>query len=364
MSGGVDSSVAAAILKQQGYEVIGITMCFGTAVGDSSTSKRPACCGPEAIRDAANVAKLLGIKHYVLNFSKDLEKFVVENFLKEYISGRTPNPCVLCNKLIKFGSLLRKAKELGAQFLATGHYADKGFDKKLGCYLLKKAKDRLKDQSYFLYAIDKRILPFVLFPLASLDKLEVRSLAKKYNLPVHAKLGSQEICFIPNADYRGFLKDRLAKLGKIIKPGPILDIDGNYLGTHKGIAYYTIGQRQGLGIAYKEPLYVLDINAQHNSITLGTKDETYFSGLEARNLNFLYPIKKAKLDLAVKIRYNQQEVKSKIYLSKIPSKTNFSDITAKVIFSQPKSSVACGQAVVFYDKDIVVGGGTISKGVK
>ncbi len=362
MSGGVDSSVAAALLKEQGYEVIGITMCFGTAAGSSNLLKRPPCCSPEALEDARRVSNILDIKHYALNFAKDLEKFVIKDFIDEYLSGRTPNPCVRCNRFLKFGTLLKKARELGASFIATGHYARIEFDRKLETHLLKKGKDTFKDQSYFLCSIDKSALPYILLPLGKYNKLQVRALARKFKLPVHDKPGSQEICFVPDADYRGFLKNRLVQMKTNIKPGPILDTTGKVLGTHNGIAFYTIGQRQGLGVSFKEPLYCINIDADSNSITLGTKEESYFKGLVAHRLNFLYPVGNAKrLDLKVKIRYNQKDIKSRVNLPAVISNSDLRNLTAEVIFNQPQSSVAPGQSVVFYKADIVVGSGVIYK---
>lgn len=365
MSGGVDSSVAAALLKEQGFEVIGITMCFGTAAGSTNLLKKPLCCSPEAIEDARRVANILGIKHYALNFAKDLEKFVIKDFLDEYLCGRTPNPCIRCNKFLKFGTLLKKARELGASFIATGHYARIEFDKKLKTRLLKKGKDTQKDQSYFLCSIDSNALPFILLPLGKYNKLEVRALAKKFGLPVHDKPGSQEICFVPGADYRGFLTNRLTQMKTNMNPGPILDTAGKVLGTHNGIAFYTIGQRRGLGLSFTEPLYCINIDAGSNSITLGAKDETYFKGLVAHRLNFLYPVGNVKrLDLKVKIRYNQKDIKSRINLPAVISKSNLRNLTAEVIFSKAQPCVAPGQSVVFYKADTVVGSGIIYKGIR
>lgn len=364
MSGGVDSSVAAALLVQKGFEVVGITMCFGTEVGKSIRAKRPLCCGPEAINDARRVANILGIKHYVLNFAKDLERFVIQDFVNEYCSGRTPNPCVRCNKFIKFGALLKKARSLDAHFLATGHYARIELDKKNKEYLLRKGRDSVKEQSYFLYSIDKDILPFILTPLGEFRKNQVRNLARKFNLPVHEKAGSQEICFIKDTDYRKFLQQRLSQDKRKINPGPILDLEGKVLGRHKGIAFYTIGQRQGLGVAFSQPLYIVDINAKLNTITLAVKRKTYCQGLIADNLNFLHPVNERKLDLKVKIRYNQQEVKAGVYLSDLPSQKNIKTLTAEVNFLKPLRSVAPGQAIVFYKRDRVIGGGTIRQGIK
>jgi tRNA-specific 2-thiouridylase len=360
MSGGVDSSLAACLLKQQGFEVIGLTMCFGTAVDKGACARRPACCGQEAISDARQVARLLGIKHYVLNFGRDLEQYVVRNFLDEYLAGHTPNPCVRCNQFIKFGTLLNKAQSLGADYLATGHYARIGYNKKTKDYCLKKAKDSSKDQSYFLYAIDKKALPYILLPLGVLLKSQVRQLAKEFNLPVHDKPASQEICFIPSADYRGFLERALSRIGKKITPGPILDMQGRILGQHRGIGFYTIGQRQGLGVSFSEPLYVINIDSKANTIILGAKKHTYYQALTAKDVRFLVPVNKSKLDLKVKIRYNQREVKAGIFLSRLASPANM----VKVIFSQPQPSVAAGQAVVFYKGDVVIGGATIVQGIR
>lgn len=360
MSGGVDSSVAAALLKEQGFEVIGITMCFGAAAASPNLSKRPLCCSPESIEDARRVASMLGIRHYALNFARDLEKFVIKDFLDEYLSGRTPNPCIRCNRFLKFGTLLKKAHSLGASFIATGHYARIEYDRMIKAHILKKGKDPTKDQSYFLCSIDRDALPYILLPLGNYNKLQVRALAKKFGLPVHDKPGSQEICFVPDADYRGFLKNRLALMKTNIKPGPILDAAGRVLGSHKGIAFYTMGQRQGLGVSFKEPLYVIGIDADSNSITLGTKSEACFKGLVAQNLNFLYPIGNAKsLDLKVKIRYNQKDIKSRVNLPAVISKQNPRNLTAEVIFNKPQSCVAPGQSVVFYKADTVVGSGII-----
>ncbi|MDD4954154.1 MAG: tRNA 2-thiouridine(34) synthase MnmA, partial [Candidatus Omnitrophica bacterium] len=253
MSGGVDSSVAAALLQEKGYEVIGLTMCFNLPSGDA---KRPSCCGLEGIEDARRVAHKLGIKHYVLSFGNDLEKHVIRDFIREYALGRTPNPCVRCNQFLKFGSLLKKALALDAKFIATGHYAR--IITKPPLYILKKGKDKLKDQSYFLYRLTQAQLKHTLFPLSGYTKPQVRDLARKFNLAVADKSGSQEICFIPKDDYRLFLKARL-KTG--IEPGDIVDTRGNLLGRHQGIAFYTIGQRQGLGIARGYPVYITGIDA-------------------------------------------------------------------------------------------------------
>jgi len=377
MSGGVDSSVAAALLKKQGYEVIGITMCFNLP---ESLKKRPVCCGMPGIEDARRVAHKLGIRHYVLNMQKDLEKWVIKDFCQEYLKGRTPNPCVRCNQYLKFDLLLKKALSLDARFLATGHYAR---IKKSQNYMLKKAKDKTKDQSYFLYRISQGQLKHIIFPLGNLLKLEVRELAREFDLPVAEKLASQEICFLANADYRGFLLRRLSQMknnapacrqagiNADIKSGIVVDKQGNILGRHRGIAFYTIGQREGLGIAKGYPLYITEIDAHKNQITAAKKEDAYSRGFLLKEPHFIFKalnpalsekIKEAifsrkggvkkKVAVRVRIRYNHKEA--------------LADIAAwgdkiKVCFRKPQFAVTPGQSAVFYDKDIVLGGGIIDK---
>ncbi len=353
MSGGVDSSVAAALLKEQGYEVIGITMCFSAAGGSASggnlpesARKRATCCGPQGIEDARRVAHKLDIKHYVINMQKDLEKWVIKNFVYEYLRGRTPNPCVRCNQYLKFDILLKKAFSLDAKFLATGHYARIS---RRTIYLLKKAKDLNKDQSYFLYRLDQKQLKHILFPLGNYAKDEIRNLARKFNLAVADKLGSQEICFLPDADYRSFLK---ARIKKGIKPGFVVDMEGKILGRHKGIAFYTIGQREGLGIAMGYPVYIIKIDPKNNQITVGKKEDAFKKEFIAREPSFIpRPIKK-KVAMKVRIRYNHKEAQAEI----IP----FED-KIKVKFKKPQFAITPGQSAVFYDKDIVLGGGIIDE---
>ena len=350
MSGGVDSSVAAALLKSQGYEVISITFCFN--LPDSAT-KRPTCCGIQGIEDARRVAHKLGIKHYVLNFNKVLEERVIKEFCREYLKGRTPNPCVRCNQYIKFDALLKKAFSLDAKYLATGHYARiekiQGSRLKAENYLLKKGKDKIKDQSYFLYRLSQNQLKAILFPLGNYTKDQVRNIAREFALPVADKLASQEICFLPGADYRRFLK---AQINTDIKPGPVVDKENNILGQHKGIAFYTIGQREGLGIARGYPVYVIRINPKNNCIIVGKKEDVYADEFLLRDTHFiLTPIKK-KVVLGVRIRYNHAEA---------PARLIFLKHQIKVKFKKPQFAVTPGQSAVFYDKDIVLGGGIIDK---
>jgi tRNA-specific 2-thiouridylase len=345
MSGGVDSSVAAELLVRKGFEVVGITMCFNLP---ESRGKKPSCCGREGVEDAQRVAHKLGIRHYVLNMRKALVEKVIENFCQEYLKGRTPNPCVRCNQYLKFGLLLEKALSLGASHLASGHYAR--IIKTREGYCLAKARDSLKDQSYFLYRLNQKQLRHIIFPLAGYKKEEVRQLAKEFNLTVAEKPGSQEICFLPDQkDYRSFLEKQLKNP---IKRGPIIDGQDNILGEHKGIPFYTVGQRQGLGIARGYPVYISRIDYKGNKITLGSKDEACAREFLIKEPHFITAWKKKKIVLRVKIRYNHKEA---------PAHIEKSGRGFKVKFSRPQFAITPGQSAVFYDKGIVIGGGIIDK---
>jgi len=354
MSGGVDSSVAAALLKEQGYEVIGLTMCFsaagGPAFGGNSfevETKKPSCCGLTGIEDARRVCQKLEIRHYVFNLDKDFSRQVIQNFYDEYIRGRTPNPCVRCNQFIKFGILLKKAINLGAQFLATGHYAR--ITKSKQGYQLKKAKDLKKDQSYFLYRLTQDQLKHIIFPLGNLTKPEVRKIAHDYKLNVAEKQDSQEICFLPYGKYGELIK---AKALDSVKPGNFVDKNGNILGRHQGVSFYTIGQRHGLRIAKEYPLYVTQINAKNNQIIVGKRCEVDKSEFIIKESHFLIkPIKK-KVEIKVRIRYNHKEMPAVV--SPIKNKL-------KVTFNKPQFAITPGQSAVFYNKDTVLGGGIIEK---
>lgn len=343
MSGGVDSSVAAGLLLEKGFEVIGLTMCFGHR---DRTAKRPSCCGLEGIEDAKRVAYKLGIKHYLISMQKDLSDLVIKDFCREYLSGRTPNPCVRCNQYLKFGILLNKAKSLDAQFIATGHYARIAHQ---GQYLLRKAKDKNKDQSYFLYRLSQEQLKHALFPLGGYTKLQVRGLARKFKLPVAEKLGSQDICFLPGNNYRDFLRFQVKKE---LKPGKIVDAAGNVLGRHKGIAFYTVGQREGLGVAMGQPVYITQIMARENKIIIGAKADVYKSDFLIRRPHFIVPLKKKRVAANVKIRYNHQES---------PAEIRFSHSEATVYFKKPQFAITPGQSAVFYIRDTCLGGGVIDE---
>ncbi|MEI6631018.1 MAG: tRNA 2-thiouridine(34) synthase MnmA [bacterium] len=345
MSGGVDSSVAAALLVKKGFQVIGITMCFNLP---ESSGRRPNCCGRQGIEDARRVAHKLGIRHYVLNMQKALSEKVIKNFCQEYLRGRTPNPCVRCNQYLKFGLLLEKAIFLGASHLATGHYS-RIIKTKEG-YSLAKAGDLSKDQSYFLYRLGQKQLKYILFPLAGYKKEEVRHLAKEFGLAVAAKPGSQEICFLPDQkDYRPFLEKQ--SRGRI-KRGKIVDKEGNILGEHKGIPFYTIGQRQGLGLAMGYPAYITRIDYRSNQITIGAKDEACGREFLIREPHFAAGSPKKKVALLVKIRYNHKEA---------PAYIERSGRVFKVRFLRPQFAITPGQSAVFYSRSIIVGGGIIDR---
>lgn len=367
MSGGVDSSVAAAILKNKGYEVIGVTMCFNFP---EAKRKKPGCCSVDGIDDARRVAHKLGIKHYVLNMQKFLEEYVIRNFCAQYLLGRTPNPCILCNQHIKFGELLKKTFALDAQFLATGHYAK--ITETKGIFWLKKARDSNKDQSYFLYRLNQAQLKHIIFPLGQYTKDEVRGLARSFALPVAEKIASQEICFLPKDDYREFLRERL---GREIKPGLVIDQEGNIAGRHNGIAYYTIGQREGLGIAKGYPAYITKIDSKNNQITIGRRDDAFASEFLAKDLSFTHKPIENKVALNVKIRYNHKERKAELTpaANKINPSTRFTSLRIdteprivrgeciKIQFKEPQFAIAPGQAAVFYNYNRVIGGGVIDK---
>ena len=342
MSGGVDSSVASFLLKQEGYEVVGVTMCLGIKDGND---EKPRCCGVQAIEDARRVCDKLRMPHYVMDFSKDLEEKVVNNFVSEYLRGRTPNPCVNCNRYIKFGTLLQKARALDFDFLATGHYAKIEKDGKE--FILKTPKDKIKDQTYFLYPIKKDMLGFILFPLAGFTKKEVRSIASSKGLPVAQKPQSQDICFVPQSDYKKFILARI----KDSKPGLILSSRGEVLGKHKGIIFYTIGQREGLGISSTEPLYVLSIDAERNQITVGPRDDLKAKGFLVADLNLLFDW--LPQEAFVKIRYGHKQTKCNVCLQ--------ADNKLKVTFQQEQEAVTPGQSAVFYNNDSVLGGGVIEE---
>jgi len=352
MSGGVDSSVAAALLKEQGYEVIGVTMKLFSLPKEYCLSENlRSCCGWKATEDAHSVAITLGISHFVFDFRKHFKMRVISDFCEEYAQGRTPNPCIRCNEHIKFDVLWKKAKVLEADYLATGHHARIDRDSQPGQYKLKKGKDREKDQSYFLYCLTQDQLSHTLMPIGDYTKEEVRKKARKLGLPVAQRPESQEICFVPDNDYARFLRDRIPD---VFRPGPIVDIENRVLGRHKGIAHYTIGQRRGLGIAAEHPLYVLSIQRDENTIVVGPVNQLYEKTLLASSLNLISAEKIAEpLEMKAKIRYKHKEMKALLTL--------LDSDRAQVKFEKPQRAITPGQSVVFYDGDIVIGGGIIDR---
>lgn len=349
MSGGVDSSVAAALLLEQGYKVIGVTL----KLWDYASDEEKSCCSLSAVEDARRVADSLGISYYVLNFKELFNVHVINNFINEYKSGRTPNPCIVCNRYIKFGALLEKAKAMGIDYVATGHYAKVQYDNNSGKYQLRKSVTASKDQTYALYNLTQEQLSHILMPIGAYEKEAVRQKAKDLGLCVATKPDSQEICFIEDDDYGRFLNDHI-NFNEII-PGNFIDANGKVLGSHKGTIYYTIGQRKGLGIAFGRPMFVVDKIIESNEIVLGENIDTYSDALIADDLNFI----------SVEDIFDGMRVKAKIrYSTKEAPATIFKCETegeVRVEFDEPQRAVTPGQAVVFYDGEIVVGGGVIKE---
>jgi tRNA-specific 2-thiouridylase len=345
MSGGVDSSVACALLKKKGYDVIGISMKLWPKE-ECGYHQETSCCSLEAIRDARFVSERLSIPFYVLDFHKEFKKEVIDYFSSEYLKGRTPNPCILCNEKIKFGILIKKAQELNARYVATGHYAAIEYNKARGRYILKEGVDKRKDQSYVLFSLTQDQLSKIIFPLSNLTKDKVRMRARRMGFLIHNKHESQEICFVQD-DYVNYLKKHFKNK---IKPGPILDEKGDILGTHKGVPFYTIGQREGLGIAYKHALYVIRIDKEKNAIIVGPKESRYFKRVMVGNLNWINKPDKDLLRAKVKIRSQHKKADARLQLL---------NGAVQITFDKPQESPTPGQAAVFYSRKMVIGGGWI-----
>ncbi len=344
MSGGVDSSVCALLLWEAGYEVSGITLLLH---GGNTNEK--VCGSTSDIDDAKAVAENLGIPLYVCDQKKAFECQVIDRFSKSYELAETPNPCILCNRYMKFDAMLSEALALGMDYIATGHYARVEYDESSGRYLLKKAIDETKDQSYVLYSLTQHQLSHTLFPLGNLEKSQVRELAEQKELKTAHKKESQDICFVPDGDYASFIR---RYRGVSFPEGNFVDKDGNILGKHKGIIHYTVGQRKGLGLSFPCPMYVISKNLDTNTVVLGPIDQLYQTTFYATDINLIAVEKiEGELQVSAKIRYNQKEQPATV--------TQIDENTIKVTFLEPQKAITKGQAVVLYDGDTVVGGGTI-----
>lgn len=351
MSGGVDSSTAAALLLDKGYEVYGATLKLWDSVNDGDKPMTRTCCSLEDVEDARASAFKLGIPFYVLNMKQLFEEKVVKYFVDSYLDGVTPNPCIACNKYIKFEAMLNKAIALDMDYIATGHYARVEYDEKSGRYILKKALDLSKDQSYVLYMLTQDQLKRLLLPLGDFSKTEVRDIAESKNLVNAKKPDSQDICFVPNGKYSDFIKEFK---GIDSHEGTYLDKEGNIIGKNKGMINYTIGQRKGLGISFSEPKYVISKDSENNTVTLGTREDALINSLIAEDMNYiLYEKPYKEKAVMARTRYSQKEVPAKLIA--------LNDDKAQIVFDEPIAFVAPGQSVVLYEGDSVVGGGIISE---
>lgn len=349
MSGGVDSAVAAALLKEKDYEVVGVTLQIWPRDAPLPPGET-GCCSLAAVEDARHVAQKLGIPHYVLNFRDLFEREVINYFVGEYLAGRTPNPCVVCNRKVKFKALLERALALGMAYVATGHYARRDYDGRRGRHLLRRARDLRKDQTYVLYGLTQEQLARALFPLGEYTKEEVRRKAKTLGLRVAAKPESQEICFVTMGDYRAFIR---ARAPEALRPGPILDYRGRVVGQHQGLANYTIGQRRGLGVALGYPAYVIALDRERNAVVIGPAKFAYRRYLTARDNNFIaWAAPPPSCEVEAKVRYLSPAASAAL---------RYQEGLVQLEFTTPQWAITPGQAVVYYQGDLVVGGGTIEE---
>lgn len=352
MSGGVDSSVAAYLLKEQGYDVTGIMMKLSPDNPEYEENEG-GCCSLSAVNDARRVADVLDIPFYVMNFKEPFKKYVVDNFVEEYFNGRTPNPCIECNRKIKFDEFLRKVQGLGADYIATGHYATVEQDKN-GRYLLMRSEDDRKDQTYALYSLTQEQLAHTVMPCGQYSKTEIRAIAEKIGLDVFRKKDSQEICFIPDNNHGNYIEKFS---GREVVPGNYIDKNGKVLGQHKGIVYYTIGQRKGLGIALGKPMFVTNIIPEKNQVVLGEEVEIFNTTLVAKNIN-LIPMDKieGEIEVEAKVRYSARPSKAKLI--------QLDENHIKLEFETPQRAITKGQSVVCYQGNLVIGGGIIDEVLK
>lgn len=354
MSGGVDSSVAAVMLHEQGYEVIGITMkTWDYSRSGGKSDKETGCCTLESMNDARQIAVRHGFKHFIVDIRDEFGDWVIDRFVDEYMNGRTPNPCVLCNTHIKWAALLRRANNLGCDYIATGHYAK--LREENGRYVISRGKDINKDQSYALWGVQQKHLARTIFPLGNYRKSEIRQLAEDFGLlNVADKPDSYEICFIPDNDYHRFLRDRVDDLEDKVGPGDFVDQQGNVVGTHKGYPFYTIGQRRGLDLPMGKPVYVTHIDAKTNTITIGERKDLLSTTLVADELNMVkYKNIEGEMDIVGAIRYNDSGA--------VGTMNQLDDNRIAVHFPAGRDAVAPGQAIVCYEDDDVVAGGWITK---
>ena len=351
MSGGIDSTVSAMLLLEQGYEVVGVTFRTYDSMKDSCFAKEKGCCTIESVMEAKHNADRMGFEHHIVDFREPFRRCVIQNFIDEYMSGRTPNPCVLCNSAIKWGEMLHLADEMGCDFIATGHYAR--IAERGGHVYLTAAADTHKDQTYFLWMLTEEQLRRTLFPLGDYTKDQVRETARAHGYEKLAtKRESQEICFVPDDDYRTFLRANVPDYNERVRAGEYVNAEGKVLGTHDGFVNYTIGQRKGLGIALGHPAYVTHIDAAANRVTLGTNDDMYATNLLFKVINPIRPLLDTDSPVTAKIRYRTQGVEVKLH-------TNPAQKTGSLVFSEPVWGVTPGQSVVLYQDGLVIGGGTI-----
>lgn len=354
MSGGVDSTAAAYLLKEQGYDVIGVTMKLWEPDDPDYVEVEGGCCSLSSVNDARRVAEKIGIPFYVINFKDVFKKTVIDYFVEEYKLGRTPNPCIACNKYVKFDALIKKAQDLGAWYVATGHYARVTYDEGSGRYLILKSEEAKKDQTYAVYNLTQEQLSHILMPLGDFhSKEEVRNIASSFDASVGGKGDSQEICFIPDDNYSRFLRENI---DSPILPGNFVDTTGKIIGKHTGIVDYTVGQRKGLNLALGHPAYVTEIRPDMNEVVIGKNEDVFANGLIADLVNFMpFDTLEKPMAVEVKIRYSAKPAKAII----LPLPNG----QIQVHFDEPQRAITPGQAVVFYDQDVLVGGGTILKPV-
>lgn len=360
MSGGVDSSVAAYLLKEQGYEVIGVTMQIWQDEDVCSMEENGGCCGLSAVEDARRVSNVLDIPYYVMNFKKEFRENVIDYFVSEYLQARTPNPCIACNRYVKWEALLKRSLDIGASYIATGHYA-RIAKLQNGRYTIQKSVTAAKDQTYALYNLTQYQLSHTLMPVGAYAKDEIRVLANNLKLPVANKPDSQEICFVSDNDYAGFIQNYLKEQDSMnntgftgLTPGNYVNTANEVIGRHKGLVHYTVGQRKGLNLAMGQPVFVLELKPETNEVVIGNADEVFSDRLYANNLNFMSIVDlDGEMKVDAKIRYSHKGAKCTI--------KKIAEDEVLCIFEEPQRAITPGQAVVFYDNEYVVGGGTIMK---